>query len=55
MSCTGITYRTMINPAERQPVSYVRRSEYYVAFSKGTCNSVIEPWQDALDEMKKSS
>lgn len=49
-----ITYRAMVNPAELQPVSYVRRSEYYIAFSKSTSDSVIKTWQEALDEMKKS-
>jgi polar amino acid transport system substrate-binding protein len=50
-----IAYKAGVNPAELQPVSYVKRSEYYIAFNKNTPDSVIKPWQAALDEMKKSA
>jgi polar amino acid transport system substrate-binding protein len=50
-----MAYRAGVNPAELQPVSYVKRSEYYLAFNKNTPDAVIKAWQDALDGMKKSA
>jgi polar amino acid transport system substrate-binding protein len=49
-----MAYRAGVNPAELQPVSYVKRSEYYLAFSKDTPDKVVKSWQAALDGMKKS-
>jgi polar amino acid transport system substrate-binding protein len=49
-----MAYRAHVNPAELQPVMYVKRSEYYIAFNKNTPDAVIKAWQAALDDMKKS-
>jgi len=48
-----LAYQAGINPAEIEPVSYVRRSEWYIAFNRETPDTTIETWQKALDEMKK--
>jgi polar amino acid transport system substrate-binding protein len=48
-----IAYRAGVNPAEIQPVKYVRRSEWYVAFNKETPESTVQAWQKALDDLKK--
>jgi len=49
-----IAYQAGINPAEIEPVSYVRRADWYLAFNRQTADATIETWQKALDEMKKS-
>lgn len=49
-----IAYRAGVNPAELQAVSYVKRSEYYLAFNKNIPDATVKAWQNALDEMKKS-
>ncbi|MDD5398813.1 MAG: transporter substrate-binding domain-containing protein [Dehalococcoidia bacterium] len=49
-----ITYEAGVNPAEIEPVSYVRRTEWYIAFNRQTPDATIEAWQKALDDMKKS-
>ena len=47
-----MAYRAGINPAEIEPVKYVRRAEWYIAFNKQTPDSTIQAWQKALDAMK---
>ncbi len=49
-----LAYEAGINPAEIEPVSYVRRAEWYIAFNRLTADTTIEAWQKALDDMKKS-
>jgi polar amino acid transport system substrate-binding protein len=49
-----IAYQAGINPAEIEPVSYVRRVDWYLAFNRQTADTTIAAWQKALDEMKKS-
>jgi len=49
-----IAYQAGINPAEIEPVSFLRRADWYLAFNRQTADATIEAWQKALDEMKKS-
>jgi len=49
-----ITYDAGINPAELQPVLYVTRFDFYMAFNRNTPDSVIKSWQASLDKMKES-
>lgn len=49
-----LAYEAGVNPAEIEPVSYVRRAEWYIAFNRQTPDATIEAWQKALDDMKKS-
>jgi polar amino acid transport system substrate-binding protein len=49
-----IAYNVGINPAEIEPVSYVRRAEWYIAFNRQTADTTIQAWQKALDELKKA-
>jgi polar amino acid transport system substrate-binding protein len=49
-----LAYKAGINPAEIEPVSYVRRVEWYIAFNKRTPDAIITAWQKALDELKKT-
>ncbi len=48
-----IAYGAGINPAEIQPVKFVRRLDWYIAFNKETPDSTIQAWQKALDDLKK--
>ena len=49
-----LAYQAGINPAEIEPVSYVRRTDWYLAFNRLTPDTTIEAWQKALDGMKIS-
>jgi len=49
-----IAYEAGINPAEIEPVSFLRRADWYIAFNRLTPDTTIETWQKALDDMKKS-
>jgi polar amino acid transport system substrate-binding protein len=49
-----LAYQAGVNPAEIEPVSYVRRADWYLAFNRRTADATIGAWQMALDEMKKS-
>jgi polar amino acid transport system substrate-binding protein len=48
-----IAYGAGINPAEIQPVKFVRKLDWYIAFNKETPDSTIQVWQKALDDLKK--
>jgi polar amino acid transport system substrate-binding protein len=50
-----LAYEAGVNPAEIEPVSYVRRAEWYVAFNRQTPDTTIQAWQKALDDMKQSA
>lgn len=50
-----IAYKAGINPSEIEPVSYVRRVEWFVAFNRQTPDSIIVTWQKALDALKQSN
>ncbi|MFA5078090.1 MAG: transporter substrate-binding domain-containing protein [Dehalococcoidia bacterium] len=50
-----LAYEAGVNPAEIEPVSYVRRAEWYIAFNRQTPDTTIEAWQQALDDMKKTA
>jgi len=47
-----LAYKAGINPAEIEPVSYVRRAEWYIAFNKQAPDATIISWQKALDRLK---
>ena len=47
-----LAYKEGINPAEIEPVSYVRRVEWYIAFNKQAPDATIASWQKALDALK---
>jgi polar amino acid transport system substrate-binding protein len=47
-----LAYKAGINPAEIEPVSYVRRSEWYIAFNKQAPDATVTSWQKALDRLK---
>ena len=47
-----LAYKAGINPAEIEPVSYVRRTEWHIAFNKQTPDAIITAWQKALDRLK---
>lgn len=47
-----LAYKAGINPAEIEPVSYVRRAEWYIAFNRQTPDTVVSSWQQALDRLK---
>jgi len=49
-----LAYQAGINPAEIEPLSYVRRTDWYLAFNRLTPDTTIEAWQKALDGMKIS-
>ncbi len=49
-----LAYEAGVNPAEIEPLSYVRRAEWYLAFNRQTADTTIAAWQKALDEMKIS-
>ena len=49
-----IAYQAGINPAEIEPVSFLRRADWHLAFNRQTADATIGAWQKALDEMKKS-
>ncbi len=51
---TFLAYEAGVNPAEIEPVSYVRRADWYIAFNRQTPDATIQAWQKALDDMKKS-
>ena len=50
-----LAYEAGVNPAEIEPVSYVRRAEWYIAFNRQTPDATIQAWQKALDDMKKTA
>jgi len=50
-----IAYEAGVNPAELQPVCYVYRSDYYLAFNRDTDDEVVKRWQTALDKMKENT
>ncbi len=50
-----LAYEAGVNPAEIEPVSYVRRAEWYIAFNRLTPDATIQAWQTALDDMKKAA
>lgn len=47
-----LAYRAGINPAEIEPISYVRRMDWYIAFNSQTPDTTISAWQKALDQLK---
>ena len=47
-----LAYKAGINPAEIEPVSYVRRAEWYIAFNRQTPDATVAAWQAALDRLK---
>ena len=47
-----LAYQAGVNPAEIEPLSYVRRTDWYLAFNRLTPDTTIEAWQKALDAMK---
>ncbi|MCX5997174.1 MAG: transporter substrate-binding domain-containing protein [Chloroflexi bacterium] len=47
-----LAYKAGINPAEIEPVSYVRRVEWYIAFNKQAPDATVASWQKALDALK---
>ncbi len=50
-----LAYEAGVNPAEMEPVSYVRRAEWYIAFNRQTPDDTIQIWQNALDDIKKTA
>jgi polar amino acid transport system substrate-binding protein len=47
-----IAYGAGINPAEIVAVKFVRRADWYIAFNKETPDTIIQAWQQALDDLK---
>lgn len=49
-----LAYEAGVNPAEIEPVSYVWRADWYIAFNRQTPDATIGAWQKAVDDMKKT-
>jgi ABC-type amino acid transport substrate-binding protein len=56
--CTGVTFPDILKSAGYtynmvNPAFALMSSDYYIAFSKNTSQTIVKQWQDALEAMKK--